>query len=122
MVAAYRAGKLRSQTPQEITTPWPDHGLPDHAEVVESCAWWNSPLAATSWAKPGFANFKVFISGVTPRSLAPSVAVADAGRQLGLVLAGEQPAFGTDDLLALRRTKGWQGQGGWVRGPSDEHP
>ncbi|HMJ34824.1 MAG TPA: hypothetical protein VK501_13000 [Baekduia sp.] len=66
-------------------------------------------------------NFKVFIAGVTPRSLASSVAVADAGRQLALVLAGDQPPYEASDLRALRaRTTGWITQAGHVADPPDE--
>jgi hypothetical protein len=121
MVAARRAGKLRSQTPEEIITPYPDGNPADDAEVVE--CWAVLELAAGGYVM-GHArlrNFKVFISGVTPRSLAASVAVADAGRQLALVLSGDQPPFEASDLRALRaRTAGWMTQAGHVADPPDE--
>jgi hypothetical protein len=121
MVAAYRAGKLRSQTPEEIVTPYPDVGSPDDAEFVESWAVLELASGGYVMGQARLRNFKVFIAGVTPRSLASSVAVGDAGRQLSLVLAGEQPAYGAEDLRALRgRTKGWQHQGGHVTDPHAE--
>lgn len=113
MVDAYRDGDLRSATPEEIITPYPKSEASDDAEVVE--AWPILELTSGGYVM-GQARLRNFnISGVTPRSLASSVAVADAGRQLALVLAGDHKAFGAGDLRALRaRTKGWMHQGGSV--------
>lgn len=115
MVGAHRNRELRSATPEEIITPYPKSEAADDAEVVEAWAILELTSGGYVMGQARLRNFKVFISGVTPRSLASSVAVADAGRQLGLVLAGDKPAFGAGDLPALRaRTKGWMRQGGSV--------
>jgi hypothetical protein len=117
MVAARRAGKLLSQTPEEILTPFPDEGASD-AEVVECWAVLELSAGGYVMGQARLRNFKVFISGVTPRTLASNVAVADAGRQLTLVLNGDQPAYEAADLRALRaRTVGWIHQAGRVSDP-----
>jgi CTP:molybdopterin cytidylyltransferase MocA len=55
-----------------------------------------------------------------PRSLASSVAVADAGRQLALVLAGDQPPFEASDLRVESADRGWMTQAGHVADPPDD--
>lgn len=121
MVSARRAGKLRSQTPEEIITPYPDGNLADDAEVVECWAVLELTTGGYVMGQARLRNSKVFIPGVTPRSLASSVAVADAGRQLALVLSGVQPPFEASDLRALRaRTAEWMTQAGHVSDPPDQ--
>lgn len=116
MVDARRAGKLVSQTPEEITTPWPDVEKPDDHEFVETWAVVELSAGGYVMGQARLRNFEVFIPGVTARLLSASVAVADTGRQLALTLRGEQPPFTSADLHALRaRTKGWPSQGGKVR-------
>ncbi|MEJ7785692.1 MAG: hypothetical protein WKF96_12880 [Solirubrobacteraceae bacterium] len=118
MVEARRRGRLVSQTPLEIVTPYPDHGLPDDAELVEGCAVLELAGGGYVLGHARLRNFPVFVSGVTPRTLASSVAVADAGRQLDLILDGQQPPHDADDVRALlHRTRGWSRQGGALSSP-----
>lgn len=117
MVAAGRAGKLVSSTPEELITPWPAPGEPDTTELVESWAVLELRPARYIIGHAVLRNHPVFVPGTTPRSLAADVAVADAGRQLGRWLDGDlSVTAGEDDLASLRaRTAGWMSQGGHVR-------
>jgi hypothetical protein len=117
MVAARRAGHLISQTPEELITPWPPRGSADSAEIVN--AW-----AVLAWQPKGYIighaalrNHPVFVPGISPRSLAASVAVADAGRRVEKALHGDESVIASDaEFAALRaRTEGWLSQGGHVR-------
>jgi hypothetical protein len=108
---AHLSGSVAQPTPEELTVPRPRAGEPD-VEIVES--WALVPLVGNGYVfgQARLRNFPVFISGVTARNLAASVAVADAGRQLDLVLSGEAPPASGDDLAVLRgRTTGWTSQG-----------
>lgn len=112
---AHRAGQLTHHAPEQITEPWPQHGEPDELEFIES--WAVVELAGGGYVmgQAKLRNFVTFIGGVTARGLASHVAVADAGRQLELVLSGEAPPADAADLATLRaRTAGWQSQGGRV--------
>jgi hypothetical protein len=116
MVTAEREGKLVSPVPEELVTPWPQTGARDEAEFVE--AWAVLALRPSGYVmgQAKLRNFRVFIPGVTSRSLAASVAVADAGRQLERVLAGDAPPCSAEELALLRaRPGGWVSQGGVVR-------
>jgi Protein of unknown function (DUF2726) len=113
MVDAERAGRLVNRTPEEIITPW---RRPDEAEIVEAYALLQIRPEGYIVGRARLRNHPVFIPGVSPRSLAAAVAVADAGRQLKLVISGDMPPPATKaDITALRaRTSGWLSQGGHV--------
>jgi hypothetical protein len=116
MVEAQRLGHLISHVPEQITVPWPESGEPDSVEFIESWAVLGLTTGGYIMGQAKLRNFVRFIPGVTARSLASDVAVADAGRQLDLVLNGYAPAAGAADLETLReRTSDWQSQGGVVR-------
>jgi hypothetical protein len=116
MVEADRLGLLVSHVPEEITVPWPNLNAPDEAEFIESWAVVGLAKGGYVMGQAKLRNFAIFIPGVGARGLASSVAVADAGRQLELVLSGDAPAADATDLAALRgRTVGWQSQGGRVQ-------
>lgn len=113
MVQAKREGKLLSQTPEELITPWPPGDAPDRAEFVEAWALLELRPRGYVMGQAKLRNFEVFIPGVTARSLASNVAVADAGRQLKQVLNGDVAPATAEELAVLRaRTKGWLSQGG----------
>jgi very-short-patch-repair endonuclease len=116
MVAVESAGKVVSRTPEELITPWPAHGNPDTAELVEAWAVLSLRPAGYIIGHAVLRNHPVFVPGITPRSLAADVAVADAGRQLDRWLRGDGRVVHDDgDLAALRRrTMGWISQGGHV--------
>jgi very-short-patch-repair endonuclease len=117
MVEAASAGRLVSRTPEELVTPWPAPGIPDDVELVNAWAVLAVHPSGYIFGHAVLRNHPVFVPGVSPRSLAASVAVADAGRQLKLVLSGDMPAQASaSDLVALRaQTEGWISQGGLVR-------
>lgn len=114
-VAAETKGLVLSRTPEEIVTPWPAHGEPDKAEFIE--AWAVLQLRPEGYVigQAMLRNFKVFVPGITARRLAADVAVADAGRRLKRILAGDEPPSTADDWVALRsRTVDWHSQGGTI--------
>jgi hypothetical protein len=115
MVEAERAGRLVSHTPEQITTPWPASDSTDRAEFIESWAVLAMRPRGYVMGQAKLRNCGVFVPGVSARSLAASVAVADAGRQLDRVLAGDAPPSAPGELAALRsRTTGWLSEGGVV--------
>jgi hypothetical protein len=115
MVDADGAGLLTDRVPEEITTPWPKREEPDNSEFIESWAVVGLSKGGYVMGQAKLRNFPVFIPGTTARGLAASVAVADAGRQLQLVLSGDAPPSDATEFAALRaRTVGWQSQGGSV--------
>jgi hypothetical protein len=112
MMAAERAGWLVSPVPEELITPWPAAGETEEAEFVEAWAVLALREGGYVMGQAKLRNFRVFVPGVTARSLAASVAVADAGRQLERVLAGDAPPSSPEDFALLRaRTAGWISQG-----------
>jgi hypothetical protein len=112
MVDAERAGWLVSRVPEELITPWPT-GETDEAEFIEAWAVLALHKGGYVMGQAKLRNFRVFVPGVTARSLASKVAVADAGRQLERVLAGDGPPSSPEDFAILRaRTDGWISQGG----------
>jgi hypothetical protein len=117
MVEAERVGRVVSRTPEELVTPWPAFGESDDAELVK--AWAVLALRPSGYiiGHAVLRNHPVFVPGVSPRSLASSVAVADAGQQLKLVMGGDMSVpRSASDLADLRtQTDGWISQGGLVR-------
>lgn len=114
-VAAEAKGLILARTPEEIVTPWPRHGEPDKAEFIEAWAVLELSSAGYVMGQAMLRNFKVFVPGVTARRLAADVAVADAGRKLARIVAGEEPPNSAEDWAVLRaRTVGWLSQGGAV--------
>jgi hypothetical protein len=108
---AHDEGIVRVPGLEELTPPWP-RGDERDVEVVESWAIIGLTNGGYVLGQAKLRNFPVFIPGVTARNLAASVAVGDAGRQLGLVLAGQRPPDSADDMLSLRaRTDAWTSQG-----------
>jgi len=116
MVQAQRAGKLISPTPEQLTTPYPPHGEPDTAELVEAFAVLATKPAGFIIGHAVLRNHPVFIPGLSPRMLASDVAVADAGRRLERWLTGDETVIADRQALAeLRdRTADWISQGGTV--------
>jgi Protein of unknown function (DUF2726) len=116
MFEASRSGRLTDHVPEEIIVPWPKPNVPDNTEFIESWAVVGLATGGYVMGQAKLRNFTIFIPGVSARGLAASVAVADAGRQLEVVLSGDAPPSDAADLAALRdRTVGWQSQGGHVQ-------
>jgi len=114
-VAAHGKGLVLSRTPEEIVTPWPAYGEPDKAEFIEAWGVLELRSGAYVMGQAMLRNVKVFVPGVSARRLAADVAVADAGRKLERILAGEEPPDTAEDCAKLRsRTVGWDSRGGVV--------
>ncbi len=109
---AYSNGDLvRSWVPEQIFPSWARNGAPE-PELIESWALIQLSGGNFVTGQARLRNFEPFITGVSARSLAASVAVADLGRQLEAVLAGTKPSMTAAELVPLReRTAGWARQG-----------